>query len=381
MSLIGVRDMSVLEEAPLERRPVQTYVLEYSEDFIKDAIHRELGRDGQVYFLYNQVRDIEEKAMQIQKMVPAAKVGFAHGQMSERELENIMMAFIEKEINVLVCTTIVETGLDIANANTIIINNADRMGLSQLYQLRGRVGRSNKASYAYLMYQKDKVLKEIAEKRLQAIKQFTQLGAGFKIAMRDLEIRGAGNLLGAQQHGHMEAIGYDLYCKMLQEAVALEKGESVKESFETTIEMKVNAYIPASYILDEVERLDIYKKIASIQGDKDYYDVQEELEDRYGTLPNSVQNLIDIALVKWEANQIDITLVSEVEGHLTFKFKEDAQLDPTCLPEVLQTYGRKIKFVSGKEVMLKLDATDIPKKGLIDYIKNVLHSFKKLKSI
>ena len=199
--------------------------------------------------------------------------------------------------------------------------------------------------------------------------------------MRDLEIRGAGNLLGAQQHGHMEAIGYDLYCKMLQEAVALEKGESVKESFETTIEMKVNAYIPASYILDEVERLDIYKKIASIQGDKDYYDVQEELEDRYGTLPNSVQNLIDIALVKWEANQIDITLVSEVEGHLTFKFKEDAQLDPTCLPEVLQTYGRKIKFVSGKEVMLKLDATDIPKKGLIDYIKNVLHSFKKLKSI
>lgn len=381
MSLIGVRDMSVLEEAPLERRPVQTYVLEYSEDFIKDAIHRELGRDGQVYFLYNQVRDIEEKAMQIQKMVPAAKVGFAHGQMSERELENIMMAFIEKEINVLVCTTIVETGLDIANANTIIINNADRMGLSQLYQLRGRVGRSNKASYAYLMYQKDKVLKEIAEKRLQAIKQFTQLGAGFKIAMRDLEIRGAGNLLGAQQHGHMEAIGYDLYCKMLQEAVALEKGEPVKESFETTIEMKVNAYIPASYILDEVERLDIYKKIASIQGDKDYYDVQEELEDRYGTLPNSVQNLIDIALVKWEANQIDITLVSEVEGHLTFKFKEDAQLDPTCLPEVLQTYGRKIKFVSGKEVMLKLDATDIPKKGLIDYIKNVLHSFKKLKSI
>ena len=319
--------------------------------------------------------------MQIQKMVPAAKVGFAHGQMSERELENIMMAFIEKEINVLVCTTIVETGLDIANANTIIINNADRMGLSQLYQLRGRVGRSNKASYAYLMYQKDKVLKEIAEKRLQAIKQFTQLGAGFKIAMRDLEIRGAGNLLGAQQHGHMEAIGYDLYCKMLQEAVALEKGESVKESFETTIEMKVNAYIPASYILDEVERLDIYKKIASIQGDKDYYDVQEELEDRYGTLPNSVQNLIDIALVKWEANQINITLVSEVEGHLTFKFKEDAQLDPTCLPEVLQTYGRKIKFVSGKEVMLKLDATDIPKKGLIDYIKNVLHSFKKLKSI
>lgn len=381
MSLIGVRDMSVLEEAPLERRPVQTYVLEYSEDFIKDAIHRELARDGQVYFLYNQVRDIEEKALQIQKMVPSAKVGFAHGQMSERELENIMMAFIEKEINVLVCTTIVETGLDIANANTIIINNADRMGLSQLYQLRGRVGRSNKAAYAYLMYQKDKVLKEIAEKRLQAIKQFTQLGAGFKIAMRDLEIRGAGNLLGAQQHGHMEAIGYDLYCKMLQEAVAMEKGEPVKESFETTIEMKISAYIPAQYILDEVERLDIYKKIASIQGDKDYYDVQEELEDRYGTLPGCVQNLIDIALIKWQANQLDMVLVSEVEGQLTFKFKEDAQLNPSCLPEVLEAYGRKIKFVTGKEAMLKLDATDIPRKALVDYIKNVLHSLKKLKSI
>lgn len=380
MSLIGVRDMSVLEEAPLERRPVQTYVLEYSEDFIKDAIHRELGRDGQVYFLYNQVRDIEEKAMQIQKMVPEAKVGFAHGQMSERELENIMMAFIEKEINVLVCTTIVETGLDIANANTIIINNADHMGLSQLYQLRGRVGRSNKAAYAYLMYQKNKVLREIAEKRLQAIKQFTQLGAGFKIAMRDLEIRGAGNLLGAQQHGHMEAIGYDLYCKMLQEAVALEKGETVKESFETTIEMKINAYIPSSYIMEEVERLDIYKKIASIQGDKDYYDVQEELEDRYGTLPTSVQNLIDIALIKWQANQIDLILISEIEGQITLKFKENAQLNPTYLPEILKAYGRKMKFVNGKETMLKLDATDMPKKSLIDYIKNVLHSLKKLKS-
>lgn len=380
MSLIGVRDMSVLEEAPLERRPVQTYVLEYSEDFIKDAIHRELARDGQVYFLYNQVRDIEEKAAQIQKMVPTAKVGFAHGQMSERELENIMMAFIQKDINVLVCTTIVETGLDIANANTIIINNADHMGLSQLYQLRGRVGRSNKAAYAYLMYQKDKVLKEIAEKRLQAIKQFTQLGAGFKIAMRDLEIRGAGNLLGAQQHGHMEAIGYDLYCKMLQEAVAVEKGEAVKESFETTIEMKIDAYIPGSYIADEVQRLDIYKKIASIQGDKDYFDIQEEMEDRYGTLPMCVQNLIDIALIKWEANNLDIVLLSELSDHTTFKFKEDAALNPEYLPEILKEYPRRMKFVTGKEVVLRLDTTDVPKKSLIAYIKNVLHSLKKLKS-
>ena len=379
MSLIGVRDMSVLEEAPLERRPVQTYVLEYSEDFIKDAIHRELARDGQVYFLHNQVRDIEEKALQIQKMVPEARVGFAHGQMSERELENIMLAFINKEINVLVCTTIVETGLDIANANTIIINNADHMGLSQLYQLRGRVGRSNKPSYAYLMYKKDKVLKEIAEKRLQAIKQFTQLGAGFKIAMRDLEIRGAGNLLGAQQHGHMEAIGYDLYCKMLQQAVALEQGEILKESFETTIEMKIDAYIPAEYISDEVQKLDIYKKIASIQGEKDYFDIQEEIEDRYGTLPLCVQNLIDIAKIKWEANQLEIVLVSESPQHILFKFKADADLNAEALPEIVKEYPRKVNVVTGKEISLKFDTTDISKKDRITYIKNVLHSLKKLK--
>ncbi|MEG2841574.1 MAG: transcription-repair coupling factor [Cellulosilyticaceae bacterium] len=380
MSLIGVRDMSVLEEAPLERRPVQTYVIEYSEDFIKDAIHREVSRGGQVYFLHNQVRNIEEKAIQIQKMVPDARVAFAHGQMSERELEKIMLDFIEHEIDVLVCTTIVETGLDIANANTIIINDADKMGLSQLYQLRGRVGRSNKAAYAYLMYQKNKVLKEIAEKRLQAIKQFTQLGAGFKIAMRDLEIRGAGNLLGSQQHGHMEAIGYDLYCKMLQQAISLHQGESVVEEFETTIEIKIDAYIPVKYIPDEVQKLDIYKKIASIQGENDYFDVQEELEDRYGTLPKSVQNLIDIALIKWSANQLGIVVVSRIDKEIFFKFKPDADLDSTKLPELMEKYPRKLKFASNKEVILRLDMQEVPKKEELSYIKNVLQDIKKLKN-
>ncbi|MGL4362853.1 MAG: transcription-repair coupling factor [Cellulosilyticaceae bacterium] len=379
MSLIGVRDMSVLEEAPQERRPVQTYVLEYSEDFIKDAIHRELARDGQVYFLHNQVKDIEEKAIQIQKMVPNARVAFAHGQMTERELENIMVAYIEHEIDVLVCTTIVETGLDIANANTMIINDADRMGLSQLYQLRGRVGRSNISAYAYLLYKKDKVLKEIAEKRLQAIKQFTQLGAGFKIAMRDLEIRGAGNLLGAQQHGHMEAIGYDLYCKMLQEAVALEKGEIVKSAFETTIEMKISAYIPNDYIPQETEKLDIYKRIACIYTEKDYYDVQEEIEDRYGTLPQSVQNLMEIAYIKAEANSLDIVLVSEVGKELYFKFKEDANLNPEKLPELLSLYPRRMKFTAGKETILKVDMQNVVKKEFLTYIKNTLQAIKKLK--
>mgnify|MGYP000186103474 CR=1 FL=1 len=380
MSLIGIREMSVLEEAPLERKPVQTYVIEYSEDFIKDAINRELGRGGQVYYLHNQVKNIEEEAMKIQRLIPHARVSFAHGQMSERELEKIMLSFIEYEIDVLVCTTIIETGLDIPNANTIIMNDADRMGLSQLYQLRGRVGRSNKMGYAYLMYQKNKVLKEIAEKRLQAIKQFTELGAGFKIAMRDLEIRGAGNLLGAQQHGHMESIGYDLYCKMLSEAVNEEKGEITEEEFETTIEIKINAYIPNSYIPDEVQKLDIYKRIASIQTENEYMDVIEEIEDRYGNIPQSVYNLLDIAIIKAMAHDLYMTLVSENQKIVTFKFKENASLNAELIPEIVASYRGDMKFVAGKEAMIKILVQDVPKKELLAYIKNVLRELKKLKS-
>ena len=380
MSLIGVRDMSVLEEAPMERKAVQTYVIEYSEDFIKDAISRELARGGQVYFLHNQVRDIEEMAHRVQHLIPDARVSFAHGQMSERELEKIMMDFIQGEIDILVCTTIIETGLDIPNANTIIINGADRMGLSQLYQLRGRVGRSSRMGYAYLMYQKDKVLKDIAEKRLQAIKQFTQLGAGFKIAMRDLEIRGAGNLLGAQQHGHMDAIGYDLYCKMLSEVVSLHRGEEVEEEFETTIEIKVNAYIPKKFITDEVQKLDVYKKIASIKTEADYLDIQEEVEDRYGNIPVEVYNLLDIALIKAMAHDIYVTLLSGNNKQIHFKFKENAPLNPEALPELMVKYGRNIKFAGGKESSITLNLEDVNKKELLSNIKNILHDFKKLKS-
>lgn len=380
MSLIGVRDMSVLEEAPVERKAVQTYVIEYSEDFIKDAISRELARGGQVYFLHNQVRNIEEKAERIQKLIPDARIAFAHGQMSERELEKIMLDFIQGEIDVLVCTTIIETGLDISNANTIIINNADRMGLSQLYQLRGRVGRSSRMGYAYLMYQKDKVLKEIAEKRLQAIKQFTELGAGFKIAMRDLEIRGAGNLLGAQQHGHMESIGYDLYCKMLAEVVGEQRGEVIKEEFETAIEIKINAYIPNYFISDEIQKLDIYKKIASIKSEKDYLEIQEEIEDRYGNIPETVYNLLDIALIKAMAHDIYITLVSENRRQVLFKFKENAPLNSDALPELLQKYGRQMNFINGKESMIKVNLGEVVRRDLLGNIKNILHDFKKLKS-
>ncbi len=380
MSLVGIRDMSILEEAPIERKPIQTYVIEYSEDFIKDAITRELSRGGQVFFLHNQVRDIEEKAEMVQNLVPTARVAFAHGQMSERELEKIMLTFIEGEIDILVCTTIIETGLDISNANTIIINHADRMGLSQLYQLRGRVGRSSRMGYAYLMYQKDKVLKEVAEKRLQAIKQFTELGSGFKIAMRDLEIRGAGNLLGAQQHGHMEAIGYDLYCKMLAEVVNEERGEVLPEDYDTTIEIKVNAYIPGGYIQDEVQKLDIYKKIASIKNEEDYLDVREEIEDRYGNIPNPVYNLLDIALIKGMAHELFITLVSENNTWVTFKYKDDAILYPERISEVLEGYRNKLKFVGGKEPILKINLENTPKKERLSNIKSILHELKKLKS-
>ena len=300
MSLIGIRNMSILNEPPEERYPVQTYVMEYNTEFVKDAIRREIGRGGQVYYLYNRVQNIDKIAAKIQELIPEAIVTYAHGQMSERQLENIMMDFINREIDVLVCTTIIESGLDIPNVNTIIIQDADCLGLSQLYQLRGRVGRSNRIAYAYLMYQKDKVLQEGAEKRLQAIKEFTEFGSGFKIAMRDLEIRGAGNLLGSQQHGHIDAVGYDLYSKLLEEAIKKEQGEEIKEHFETLIELDIDAYIPQKYIEDEIQKLEIYKKIAVIQTQKDYYDVQEEIEDRYGDLPESVQNLLEIALIKWK---------------------------------------------------------------------------------
>lgn len=274
MSLAGIRDMSLLEEPPQERHPVQTYVMENNPEFIREAIHREISRGGQVYYLYNRVESISEEAFRVQRLVPDANVTYAHGQMSERELERIMGDFISGEIDVLVCTTIIETGMDISNANTIIIQDADRMGLSQLYQLRGRVGRSNRIAYAYLMYKRDKMLREAAEKRLQTIREFTEFGSGFKIAMRDLEIRGAGNLLGAEQHGHMEAVGYDMYCRLLEEEVQNLKGDAPKEEkFETSIDLNISAFIPDFYIKNQEQRMELYKKIAGIRTMEEYYDM------------------------------------------------------------------------------------------------------------
>ena len=344
MSLIGIRDMSVLEEAPMDRMPIQTYVMEYNDEMVREAIERELSRDGQVYYVYNRVQDIADVAGRIKQLVPDAEVAFAHGQMPEHELESIMYDFINGEIDVLVSTTIIETGLDISNVNTMIIHDADKMGLSQLYQLRGRVGRSNRMAYAFLLYRRDKVLKEVAEKRLAAIREFTDLGSGFKIAMRDLEIRGAGNLLGAEQHGHMEAVGYDLYCKMLNEAVRQMKGEIPEEIFNTTIDLDVDAYIPASYIPNEYQKLDIYKRIAAIESEEEMDDMLEELIDRFGDLPKKVQQLLQIANLKALAHSADVAVVEQKQDTYRFVMYEKARSDPGKIPALLEKYRGDLNF-------------------------------------
>ena len=348
MSLAGIRDMSVLEEPPVDRTPIQTYVMEYNEEMVREAINRELARSGQVYYVYNRVTDIDEVAGRVQALVPDAVVTFAHGQMREHELERIMADFINGEIDVLVSTTIIETGLDISNANTMIIHDADRMGLSQLYQLRGRVGRSNRTSYAFLMYKRDKLLREEAEKRLQAIREFTELGSGIKIAMRDLEIRGAGNVLGAEQHGHMEAVGYDLYCKMLNQAVLALKGETLEEdSYDTVVECDIDAYIPGRYIKNEYQKLDIYKRISAIETEEEYMDMQDELMDRFGDIPRSVENLLKIASIRALAHQAYVTevVINRQEVRLTMYQKAKLQVDK--IPDMVRSYKGDLKLVPG----------------------------------
>ena len=349
MSLAGIRDMSVLEEPPVDRTPIQTYVMEYNEEMVREAINRELARKGQVYYVYNRVTDIDEVAAKIQKLVPDAVVTFAHGQMHEHQLERIMTDFINGEIDVLVSTTIIETGLDIPNANTMIIHDADRLGLSQLYQLRGRVGRSNRTSFAFLMYKRDKLLKEEAEKRLQAIREFTELGSGIKIAMRDLEIRGAGNVLGAEQHGHMEAVGYDLYCKMLNQAVLALKGEETEEeSYATSVECDIDAYIPAAYIKNEYQKLDIYKRISAIETEDEYMDMQDELLDRFGDIPKSVENLLVIARVRALAHKCYVTEVLVKEKEVKLTMYQKAKINVGGIPDLVNSYGGALKLVPGE---------------------------------
>ncbi len=382
MSLIGIRDMSVLEEAPNDRMPIQTYVMEYNDEMVREAIQRELSRQGQVYYVYNKVKDIDEVAARIQKLVPEANVAYAHGQMREHKLENIMLDFINGDIDVLVSTTIIETGLDISNANTMIIHDADQLGLSQMYQLRGRVGRSNRMAYAFLMYRRDKLLREVAEKRLAAIREFTDLGSGFKIAMRDLEIRGAGNLLGAEQHGHMEAVGYDLYCKMLNEAVKHLKGEIEEEPFITTIDLNVDAFIPASYILNEYQKLDIYKRIASIENEEEKDDMLEELIDRFGDVPKKVQQLLNIALLKALAHSVYVISVEQKGESFRFTMYEKAKVHVERIPVLLERFKGNLKFTVDTNPYFTYQKLLGNKKekdeDVLEVVKNVLIEIKGL---
>ncbi len=348
MSLIGVRDMSVLSEAPVDRMPIQTFVTEYDEEMVREAINRELARGGQVYYVFNRVQGIDEITLKIQELVPDANVAYAHGQMSERQLEQIMMDFVNGEIDVLVSTTIIETGLDIPNVNTIIIHDSDRFGLSQLYQLRGRVGRSGRVAYAFLMYKRDKLLREVAEKRLSAIREFTELGSGFKIAMKDLEIRGAGNLLGEEQHGHMEAVGYDLYCKMLNEAVADIKGISGSGDYETLVDIDVDAYVPATYIRSESQKLDVYKRIATISNEEELSDMTDELLDRFGEIPKTAMTLMKTAYLKSKAHNCYIVEIKGNRKDIRIKMYPQAQINPEGIPEMIRKYGSRMKFTNGE---------------------------------
>ena len=345
MSIVGIRDMSCLYAPPENRTPVRTYVFEYDSEVIKEAITKELERSGQVFYLYNNVEGIERKTQEISNLVPEAKIAFAHGQMSGKELEDIMIDFIEHRIDVLVCTTILEAGIDIPNANTIIVENADKLGLAQLYQIRGRVGRSNKQAYAYITYKKDKILSEVADKRLKAIKEFTEFGSGFKIAMRDLEIRGAGSLLGEMQHGHMEQVGYDTYCKLLDEVVKEEKGVQIKEEPDVVIDINVSSYIPDNYIENNSLKIEEYQNIALCRTEQDIQNVIKDLEDRFGKMPQEMMSLIDIIRIKEICKNIGITKVMQKEKNIVFYFEpKEFTLD---IGEIVQKYGDRIKFSTG----------------------------------
>ncbi len=357
MSLTGIRDMSLIEEPPEDRLPVQTYVVEQEDDIIRDVIERELGRGGQVYVVFNRVQGIDMVASKISSLVPEASVATGHGQMNEVQLEKVMLGFIEGKTNVLVATTIIESGLDISNVNTIIVLDADRFGLSQLHQLRGRVGRSDKMAYAYLMYQPGKVLNEVAEKRLRAIREFTEFGSGFKVAMRDLEIRGAGNILGTAQHGHMMNIGYELYCKFVADAVKALQGEIVNDNKEETlVEIPVGAYIPDRYIEDETLKLHMYKKIAEVETEENEEDVIEELIDRFGDVPKQVMNLIRISRIRKLAADEFVSKVCVENGRLVFYFGEKNRLRGPVLAALSEKYGMRIFFHGGVKPFMRLTA-------------------------
>jgi len=370
MSIVGVRDMSVIYEPPQNRKPVQTYVLEYDEEVAREAITKELERGGQVFYLFNNVENIERKAEQIKNLVPEAKVDYAHGRMTGEKIEEIMQDFVDQKTNVLVCTTILESGIDIPNANTIIVESADRMGLAQLYQIRGRVGRSDRQGYAYITYKRDKLLSEVADKRLKAIKEFTEFGSGFKIAMRDLEIRGAGSLLGEIQHGHMEQVGYDTYCNLLNEVVSEIQGKEIKREIEVQIDLDVTCYIPDSYISDSSQKIEIYQDIALCRTEEDIQNVIDEIIDRFGNMPNELENLIEIARIKSLCKEKFVTKISSKKGFAIFSFEnENFDVD---VNKLLKIYKNKIRFSPGLKPMITLALNHNEDLKILNEIKEFL---------
>ena len=371
MSIVGVRDMSVIYEPPQNRKPVQTYVLEYDAEVVKEAITKELERNGQVFYLFNNVGEIAFKADKIARLVPEAKVGFAHGRMTGEEIEDIMEDFVEGKINVLVCTTILESGIDIPNANTIIMENADRVGLAQLYQLRGRVGRSDKQGYAYITYRKDKMLSEVADKRLKAIKEFTEFGSGFKIAMRDLEIRGAGSLIGEIQHGHLEEVGYDTYCRILDEVLKEEQGLKVEEDISCQIDLNVTSFIPDSFISDQNQKIEIYQDIALCKNEEDISNVIDEIIDRFGNMPNEIENLLEISRIKQLAKEKYLTKIQSRGNSVVFTY-DSTKFDNNSLSDIIKKYGNRIKFSAGLKPMITLKLEKQGEKGILQEVKEFL---------
>lgn len=378
MSLIGVRDMSLLEEAPVDRRPIQTYVMEYDKEIVREAINRELSRNGQVYYVYNKVEDIDLVASELSAILPDARIEFAHGKMHERELENVMHRFINKEIDILVSTTIIETGLDIPNVNTIIIHNADNFGLAQLYQLRGRVGRSGRNAYAFLLYKRDKMIKEVAEKRLSAIREFTELGSGYKISMTDLEIRGAGNILGKSQSGHLGDVGYDFYVKMLNEAIRTKLGENIKyKEFDTSIDLSVDAFIPDEYVRNEYLKLEMYKRVSRIDDQEDADIIIEEARDRFGEPPKSFLRLIRIAVLKASAHSIGITDIKyQDEGFVQYLFINDADINIDKIPKFMKKYKNDIRLVNAKKSGFAIRTSKLIQDDMLTKIEAVIEDMK-----
>ena len=374
MSIVGIRDMSVIYEPPHNRRPVQTYVLEYDTEVIKEAITKEIERGGQVFYLFNNVEGIERKAKEISNLVSEAEVSFAHGKMTGTKIEDIMKEFVEGKTNVLVCTTILESGIDIPNANTIIVENADRMGLAQLYQIRGRVGRADKQAYAYITYKKDKLLSEVADKRLKAIKEFTEFGSGFKIAMRDLEIRGAGSLLGEIQSGHLEQVGYDTYCNLLDEVVREMKGIDIQPNKDIQIDLDVTSYIPDEYISDSDQKIEVYQNIALCKNEEDIQNVIDEIIDRFGNMPQELENLIDIARIKYLAKAMNISKIASKRTSILFTFEpnnvnEELKID---ISKLVEKYGNKIKFSAGIKPMITLEIGSTNERKILNDITEIL---------